>query len=272
MLTEKIELLGKGLYKNGIPDTLTLKSIPTATELDYVGSEDFDRTMINSILPKSIEEDIPFGELFAIDYYWVCRGLRMLSYGPYYTTNSVFCADCRQVTYGETRVDLRTIACNPIPQGFTGEIVLSPDEFLDFQKRITIALPTINDQITKEQDKLFADKDGVMNRRLATCCYNIKKVDNIPVTPLDNKAMIQKEMSSADYEILKDLVHSKLNFGLQSGGKTTCPKCGSPNGAFMALMDDRFFRPTVGDLKQWKADRSNGGKDKDVLRSKASTV
>ena len=32
-ISEKIELLGKGLY-NGIPDELTLTSIPTASELE----------------------------------------------------------------------------------------------------------------------------------------------------------------------------------------------------------------------------------------------
>ena len=40
-ISEKIELLGKGLYDD-IPDQLTLKNIPTASELDYVGAEDFD--------------------------------------------------------------------------------------------------------------------------------------------------------------------------------------------------------------------------------------
>ena len=44
MMSEKIELLGKGLYTD-IPDELTLTSIPTASELDYVGSEDLEATM-----------------------------------------------------------------------------------------------------------------------------------------------------------------------------------------------------------------------------------
>ena len=46
MMSEKVELLGKGLY-NDIPDQLTLKAIPTVSELDYVGSEDFEETMLN---------------------------------------------------------------------------------------------------------------------------------------------------------------------------------------------------------------------------------
>ena len=42
MLSEKTALLSKGLY-SGIPDVITLKSIPTSSELEFVGSEDFDK-------------------------------------------------------------------------------------------------------------------------------------------------------------------------------------------------------------------------------------
>ena len=35
-----------------------------------------------------------------------------------------------------------------------------------------------------------------------------------------------------------------------------CPKCKSKNASFIALVDDRFFRPTMGDLRAWKADRA----------------
>ena len=49
MIAEKIELLGKGLYTD-IPDQLTLKAIPTVSELDYVGSEDFEAMMTDFCL------------------------------------------------------------------------------------------------------------------------------------------------------------------------------------------------------------------------------
>lgn len=46
-VSEQIELLGKGLYQDkGIPNILTLEAIPTISELEYVSSEDFDKTMI----------------------------------------------------------------------------------------------------------------------------------------------------------------------------------------------------------------------------------
>ena len=81
-LSEQIELLGKGLYsasKSNIPDVLTIKSIPTVSELDYVGSEDFDKVMLDKILPAAVEEKINFRELLEIDYYWLCRCLRILN-------------------------------------------------------------------------------------------------------------------------------------------------------------------------------------------------
>ena len=93
MMSEKIELLGKGLYTD-IPDELTLTSIPTASELDYVGSEDFEATMLDKILPQAVEEKINFRNLLEIDFQWLCRCLRILNYGPYYTTNAILCSDC----------------------------------------------------------------------------------------------------------------------------------------------------------------------------------
>ena len=111
-ISEKIELLGKGLY-DSIPDELTLTNIPTASELDYVGSEDFDEVMINKILPKAVEEKIDFRQLLEIDYQWVCRCLRILNYGPYFTTGAILCDKCGQ-SYGEYRVNLETIDCKPL--------------------------------------------------------------------------------------------------------------------------------------------------------------
>ena len=88
-ISEKIQLLGKGLYKD-IPDELTLKSIPTGSELDYVGSEDFDETMLTKILPQCIEEKINPKELLEIDYQWVLRCLRFINYGPYVNVGAIF--------------------------------------------------------------------------------------------------------------------------------------------------------------------------------------
>lgn len=271
MISEKIELLGKGLYSS-IPDVLTLKNIPTASELEYVGSEDFDKTMLESILPASIEESVNLDELLEIDYQWICRCLRLLNYGPYYTTNAIFCSECGNTSYGEYQVNLNTIACNPIPAGFVNDIKISKDEFIDFQGDITLKLPTIRQILNAYKDKAFQTADGKTNRELARMCYMITSIKGKKnLTPVDIKLMIQNNLSAADYVILKDCVNNLTDFGLRAGGTAQCPKCGDKHAAFIALADDKFFRPTVGNLKQWKHDKRSGA-DKDVSGNTSADV
>lgn len=257
MLSEKIQLLGKGLYPN-IPDELTLTSIPTASELDYVGSEDFEATMLDKILPIAVKEPVNFRDLLEIDFQWVCRCLRILNYGPYHTTNAIFCSDCNKTSYGEFRVDLQTIECKPLPEGFTNEITVSKDNFLDFNGDIVLKLPTIQDTMNAYKDKAFINEKGRVNRELARMCYMIKSIKGkTNLTPIEIKMMIQRDLSSADYIILKDEITNLTDYGLRAGGSTICPKCQSRDAAFIALVDDRFLRPTLGDLRDWKYSRSS---------------
>lgn len=261
MLSEKIRLLGAGLSPS-YPSELTLKSIPTGSELDYVGSEDFQATMLDKIFPQAIEEKVDFRKLLEIDYHWVCRGLRFLNYGPYFTTNSVFCTGCGEVSHGEYQVDLRTVGCKVLPEGFTNDVVIDKSEFLEYKKDIHLSLLTIQQSIDAYNDSLFVAPDGKINRSLARMCYMIKKIgtDGTMLDPVVVKTKIQKEMSSADYEILKAKVNELTDYGLRIGGSTICPKCGH-EATFVALVDDRFLRPTVGDLRKWAAERkSESGK------------
>jgi len=253
-ISEKITLLGKGLYKD-IPDVLTLKSIPTASELDYVGGEDFQTTMLDNIFPKAIEEEIDFRQLLEIDFQWICRCLRILNYGPYFTTNMLYCANCGTAT-GEYRVDLRTIDVKTLPEGFTNAITISKDEFIEFDKDITLKLPTIQDMMNAAKDPLFKDINGDTNIQLARICYMISAIGgNTHLTTIETKSIIQKQLISADFLLLKNMVNELTDYGLRAGGRTVCPRCGSVDAAFVALVDDRFFRPTMGDLRAWKSDR-----------------
>ena len=261
-ISEKIELLGKGLYKN-IPDTLTLKSIPTGSELDYVGREDFQETMLDIIFPKAIEEQINFRELLEIDFQWICRCLRILNYGPYYTTNSLYCSTCDEVSSGEYQVDLRNIDVKPLPADFTNSLTISKDEFIDFNGEITIHLLTIQEAMNAAKDTLFADSNGDINIQFARLCYMISSIGgNSKIAVPERKFQIQNKLSSADFMLLKSKVHELTDYGLRAGGRSVCPKCHSKEAAFIALPDERFFRPTVGDLRSWKADRlaENSGK------------
>lgn len=270
-ISEKIELLGKGLYGN-IPDVLTLTSIPTASELDYVGGEDFDKTMLDVIFPKAIEEQIDVYKLLEIDYYWICRCLRLLNYGPYFTTNAIFCGDCGKITYGEYSVDVRTVGVKPLPEGFVNDVVVGKDEFIDYNKDIHLKLPTIADKLNSDKDKAFQDSKGNKNSELARICYCITSMGKEDkLSPIEIKWKLENSLSAADYIVLKQRVYELTDYGLRSGGTCACPKCRSDNASFLAMVDDRFFRPSLGDLRNWKRDRSSG-KVENLLGNKTDTV
>jgi hypothetical protein len=254
MMTESIELLGKGLYKD-IPNTLTLKAFPTVTELDYVGSEDFERTMLEKIFPQCIEEKVNFHKLLEIDFQWICRCMRFLNYGPYFTTNVLLCSNCGTVRT-EAQVDLRTVGCKPLPEGFNGDIIIKKDELIDYKHDIHVHLLTIQEALDMRKDSMFVKANGDPNTEYARVCYSISSMGNqTDITPVTAKLEIEKNMSPADFKVLKSVIADLTDYGLRGGGRCQCPQCKQNTGAFIALADDRFFRPTVGDLRKGKNDR-----------------
>lgn len=259
MMSEKIELLGKNCYTD-IPSTLTLKSFPTVTELDYVSSEDFEKTMLDEIFPKCIEEKIKPRKLLEIDFQWICRGLRFLNYGPYHTTNLILCDQKDGVVRQEWQVDLRTIGCKPLPDNFVNDVVIHKEEFIDYDKDVHLHLLTIQEALDARSDKLFVRPNGDINTELARICYSIASMgEQKNMTPMEAKIEIQTNMSNPDYKILVSTVAELTDYGLRGGGTCVCPKCHSTSAAFFAPADDRYFRPTVGDLKQGRNDRSLRG-------------
>lgn len=272
-ITEKVQLLGAGLYKN-IPDVLTLKSIPTASELDYIGSEDFDSTMLDSILPQVVEEDINFRDLLEIDYHWICRCLRLLNYGPICNTNVIFCQNCGETSRGSYQVDLRTVECKPLPEGFVNRVVVSKDEFLDFDGDIVLHLPTIQEILNAGKDKAFQDSQGRTNHEYARLCYCITSIKGRDtLNPFDVSMLLRRDLSSADFLILKRMANKLLDYGLRAGGVTQCPSCHSNDARFVSFVNERYFRPTLDDLRGWKRIKEAGGWDtKDLFRAPAGSV
>lgn len=261
-VTEKVELLGKDVYSD-IPNELTLKSIPTASELDYVGAEDFDEVMLTKILPDVIVEDIDPKKLLELDYYWVLRAMRLMNYGPYIKVGAVFCSKCNETSYGDYMGNLETVDVKPLPPNFKNELKISRDEFIEFKSDIELKLLTIQEVQNTYKDKAFQDSEGNTNTELASMCYMITKIGTTPVSPIDARAKIKKDMSPADYIILKTRVEELKDYGLRGGGSITCPKCGNTDAAFLAFINERFFRPDVDCLRRWATDR-NGRKDEDV--------
>ena len=254
-ISEKIQLLGKGTYKN-IPDELTLKSITTGSELDYVGSEDFDETMLTKILPQCIEENIDPKQLLEVDYYWVLRCLRFINYGPYIHVGAIFCDKCSTTSRGDYVANLETVPCKPLPENFNNSITISKDEFISFNKDIEIHIPTIQELLNSRKDKQFQDAFGHTNRQFARLCYMITAIGGKKMDPVAVRMTLQKELEAADYVILNDLVTNLTDYGLRVGGSIVCPKCQNKEATFVAFIDERFFRPSVDVLRRWAEDRN----------------
>ena len=112
-----VSSVGKGITVASIGAILKSRGLSVAT---------LKMDMIENILPKAVKESIPFNELLEIDFQWICRCLRLLNYGPYHTTNAILCDSCGQTSFGEYQVNLNTIQCKPLPEGFVNDIVSSP--------------------------------------------------------------------------------------------------------------------------------------------------
>lgn len=269
-MTEKIELLGKNVYKD-IPGVITLKSIPTSSELDYVGAEDFDVTMVEKILPESVEEKIDFKKLLYIDYQWICRGLRFLNYGPYHTISLIYCPDCNLIRE-DFQIDMRSVEVLPLPPDMkSAQIRIKKDEFIDFDQDIIIMLPTVQQVLDSRKDNMFARPDGSRDNKLARLCHMVVQIGDTFVTSIETYGVIKNKMTPADFKILDGVSKELTNYGLRNGGRCKCPKCGNPDASFIAPSDDLFFRPSLGDLRKWKSDR-NSKREEDTTGIKTTTV
>jgi len=238
-ISEKLQLLCK--YDN-IPSELTISAILTEDELRYVGDESFLDLMLTVILPKVVAEDVDFYKLFEIDFNWICRCLRILSFGPIYTTNSIFCDSCHNTTYGEYKVNLNSVKCIPIPDDTPEIMRVSKHEFIDFDKDIFFKLPTIGEIQNMMKNQLFIRKDTVIDALLGRLCCMITCIgDQVDISDKSILDIFKNKMISADYQILRAIINQMTNFGLESCGKTQCPRCKSIDATFIALPDDRYY-------------------------------
>ena len=264
----KCTLLGKGLYTD-IPDDLTIGNIPTLSGLDYASGEEFDKVLIDSVLPGTIVEKINFNNLLEIDFQWLCRAVRVANYGPYHTASTIWCDQCGKTSHGDYPVKLTTIGCKELPKNFTNDIIIKRDEFIDFSGDIKFRLPTVQQINNAYKDKAFQTADGRVNRELARICYMVYSIKGkTGNTPVEVKLIIEKEMSAADFIILKGIVADLGDYGLRAGGTCECPACKSQSAAFVGMSDDRFFRPSLSDLRYWKQDRLSEKQKPGVVTAK----
>lgn len=255
-ITEKVALLGASIYDSNVPKEITLSPMPTKLEMNYVAGEDFEETMLKTVLPQCIEEQFDLDKLLEIDFQWIVRCLRIISYGPHQEVNTIFCDACGKVNRGSYLVNLENIGCLPLPEGFVNTITIPESEFIEFSGDIKIELPTIRKMITAYKDQAFKDIAGNANKELARICYMISEYKGQKnLSPLEIKVKLEQEMGPADYMILSQAVTDLSDYGLRAGGSCMCPSCGSPKGAFLSLVDDRFLRPSIRALRKWRDDK-----------------
>ena len=162
----------------------------------------------------------------------------------------------------------------PLPEGFKNNFFIKRDEFLDFNGDIEVKMLTIGEAMQAYKDTAFQRPNGMINRELARDCYMIKSISGkINLSPIEIRLKLEKEMSSADFIILKDRINELSDYGLRAGGRCTCPNCHNTDATFIALVDDRFFRPTLVNLRTWKedlgrrkAENTTGSKAEDVRK------
>lgn len=232
-ITERVQLLGN--YQS-IPKVLTISSLDTSKDMSLVGEEDYDSMLLFRVIPELVQEKVDLSELLEIDFRWLCRCIRILSYGSIHTTNSIFCNDCGKTSYGDYKVNLNTVICKPLPSLFDNQIILHKDEFIELTDIIIMKLPTIAQVLDAVADKRFD------HRSIAEFCYSVLSINNKVMTdPAEVLQYLSQYVSVADYWIMKELYFHLSDYGLRSGGRTQCPHCNKNTGVFVALPDDRFF-------------------------------
>lgn len=235
-ISERVELLST--YTD-IPHVLTLSAMSTELELELVSNEDYNATMLDIIFPKLVQGDINFRHLLEIDYQWLCRCLRILSYGSEVTIRSIICDECGSTSQGEYKIDIRLVECKPLPQGFVNNFIIQPESFLDESiGYVSFHLPTV-DEYTKITDSLREFDSNPMFSRI---CHVIDSIGNVRFdSPEAVKLFIQDNISAADYQVLCSTVMRMSDYGLKSYGDIVCPKCKKPGAKFLALADDIYF-------------------------------
>ena len=238
-ISERIQLLSR---YDDIPPEITISCILTEDELRYVGDESYIDLMLDVIFPKVVAEQIDFHSLLEVDFHWICRCLRILSFGANHTTNSIFCDSCHNTSYGEYKVNLNTVGCIPLPEDAPEQFMIRSADFIDFTDNVFFNLMTINDLRRMSKDPLFVMSDGKVDLIVGRLCYMITGFGtDINLTPIQVKHIIRDRLSSADYYMLKSCINEMADFGLRSHGIAQCPKCGSREAVFIALPDDRYY-------------------------------
>lgn len=238
----------------GIPQTVTLSSYTSRMEKLRLSSDNLHQAMIKHILPQVIEPKIDVGKLYEPDYYLLLRHLRLITWGPFWTSQSWVCTNCKNEGgtlgkfYNEPhQIDLNTVGVLRPDEGevLKTSFVIKPNEFYLTNGEVKMHLNRCKDML------FYSAKVGKGDEEFRSLAAAISSVSDMDFVDISEAAEWLGGLPAVDEQIIETRYKEEFNVGLQSRVEFTCPKCGGRAWAYVPI-NDYYFRPTKEDLKEWQ--------------------
>jgi hypothetical protein len=276
-MNEELTLLSPPhLYPEGFPRHFTIKTITAELRLETIGAENLDQFLIDEVFPKCV---IPvdgsvcdYKSLLLIDYHWICRALRIVSYGAIHFVSVVLCTDVGENKFGckgsdvegriigDHRVSLSNIGFRQPPADCPKTLeIKAADVFVDWKWDLSVRFPRVGDMLHARKDSTFrviaakkAKGEGNIDAwddPIVQFAYSITHCNNKPVEDRRELYTGLAAMSDLDFDgLVTEYNNTFGNYGIEMSGTLSCPKCGK-EARFYAPVEERFLRPTVRDKK-----------------------
>lgn len=252
LITEQFLLPSGGkLYGDNFDGNITLRAMTTIEERMRTGSEDYYNTMSEIVNNCIVDNRNPDGSykidskrFTLFDFDAVCVKLRIISYGPLYTTTAV-CTLCGQ-TFTH-KADLRDLEFKFLPEDFVEPYIVGP-------------LPRLGDTLgcrfLRVQDKIDIDRKAkeILSRDLnyvgkpefeLEMLHRIVTINGEEVDSIMGTKYVQ-HMTSMDVEYFHDFIDKDF-YGVLKTGRTDCvntvegEKCAG-KAIYFVRANDEFFR------------------------------
>ena len=293
-MQEELTLLSPAnLYPEGYPRSFTIKTITAALRLESIGAENLDQFLIDEVFPKCV---IPidgsvcdYKRLTLIDYYWICRALRIVSHGSIHYVGVVVCTDLSNPDklgcngsdesgriFGDHRVSLSKIGFRQpptdCPETFT---IKADDTFIDWKWDLELRFLRVGDMLHARRDPTFraiavkkSKGEGIVDSfddPVVQLCYAVTTCKGKAIE--DRRELYESlaEMTDLDFDsLLAEYNDNFGKYGIEFSGITNCPKCGK-EARFFVPVEERFLRPSIREKKEWRNQLINAKKTKQPI-------
>lgn len=241
-------------YNGEIPQTVTVSSYTTGMEQLRLSSDNLTQVMINTILPQVIDPKIDIKKLYEPDFYLLLRHLRILTWGPFFTARSFFCADCKNedgslgaIRKKDTQINLNDIpvVCPDTPDELKTEVLIPREDFIFFEGSVKLHINRCKDILLFDR-KVSEDKKSLLP--IAAAVQNVEGMDFVDIMEVVDWL---SALMPPDFEIIRQAYRDAFNVGLSNRYEFSCPVCGGRAWAYVPV-NDNYFRPSKEDIKEWK--------------------